>query len=885
MSATTQRARNRLRIALTAAAVAASSLVVPGYASTALAAAEIPDDSQLFVAEKGHVDSPKVFYQDGELTLQTEAKGDIRPIDQAVHYLGHGYTRDGDQNFIFTIPDNAPELEFLGSAGDDLFMSPMVSNLPHDPIWSGYGADTAVPIEQFRDGAFTLDLISANGPGKVELFRWNAGRGDEPGLLTRMLSTGDNDFRSALLTAGTHTHNYTTFTHPGRYELTYRATARSKDGELLASKDYTTQWQVGGNRPGAAMTSIAADSATAAAATATAANAAAPSFSIAPASGVAGADDAVADKLHTLQVTTPGVTEGTAEFTVNGFHLATVALNNGQAGVHELLPNDNSQYQVTVRDSEGKVQYTSAPIALTNGAASTTESGEPQPTVPAASEPFAANEVTFDNLDATATIAPTEGGNHRLDIKFTDPRFTGFIALNEYSSETEQVPTVTFDTVTRDGEASMLVPTSYLENGAVLKLQVTPHPLMQNTSATTATLTATHDTAQRHETTFALAQRSNAPVPTDSPSPTASTSPSERPAPSPTVPGAEPATCQDRILIDRGHLDLALIGDATGVQFKVKDDSRVAAPGSTDRDGSEFALTVPDAAKVNRSDAQQGAQWDAVLAPAGEPTWVLPFAQNQSLPWPGYSTDRVADGSFANYELHLQDATGPGDVALFVPEGLTGTPKVLLGTREGAPRTLAIEGPTHAHAGWAFTQPGMYELTFAYDAIAADGSRVSSNTQTMTLVVGSAARDAFCQQEPAATEPAAPEPAAPGATAPGATATDPANQGTPVQSNAPATTAPATTAPAKSTGSSETSATTAAPAPQAAEATSEAAITPGTANPATAGATATTAGAPQAGTLATTGATPMPMFAIALSASLLGAFALGATSLRRQSAR
>ncbi|MDU7600610.1 MAG: TIGR03769 domain-containing protein, partial [Corynebacterium sp.] len=54
---------------------------------------------------------------------------------------------------------------------------------------------------------------------------------------------------SAYIVAGTHTHNSTLFTKPGRYRLTYRTSARGKDGQLIANEPQTTTIQVGGQKP------------------------------------------------------------------------------------------------------------------------------------------------------------------------------------------------------------------------------------------------------------------------------------------------------------------------------------------------------------------------------------------------------------------------------------------------------------------------------------------------------------------------------------------------------------------------------------------------------------------------------------------------------------
>lgn len=67
--------------------------------------------------------------------------------------------------------------------------------------------------------------------------------------MTRLFSSHDADSRTVWLDPGTHTHNVTTFTKPGRYEVTFDATARTADGAFIASKPTTLVWRVGGTNP------------------------------------------------------------------------------------------------------------------------------------------------------------------------------------------------------------------------------------------------------------------------------------------------------------------------------------------------------------------------------------------------------------------------------------------------------------------------------------------------------------------------------------------------------------------------------------------------------------------------------------------------------------
>lgn len=191
--------------------------------------------------------------------------------------MGQGINNRGVQQYIRHIEEkDAQDLSFLGKAGDLLYSAPANPGFPNHPIWAGYGADTAIPVENFRERAFTLDLLSFDGPGRMELFIYTPGRSVP---VERMMSSHDPGRRTLFLDAGTHTHNETTFTRPGRYEITYRATARTNDGELVASQPQTLVWQVGGVSPGKGI----GDVETAFQAASTAESAAfKPSFTLAP---------------------------------------------------------------------------------------------------------------------------------------------------------------------------------------------------------------------------------------------------------------------------------------------------------------------------------------------------------------------------------------------------------------------------------------------------------------------------------------------------------------------------------------------------------------------------------------------------------------------------
>ena len=99
--------------ALAAAAVfpaAGSALAASPSIQAASAAASPPDDHGLIVAERAHVDSPKVYWADGGFDLRAGIGSAVHPIDNTINSLGHGYDRQGRPTFLFTVPRMHPSL-------------------------------------------------------------------------------------------------------------------------------------------------------------------------------------------------------------------------------------------------------------------------------------------------------------------------------------------------------------------------------------------------------------------------------------------------------------------------------------------------------------------------------------------------------------------------------------------------------------------------------------------------------------------------------------------------------------------------------------------------------------------------------------------------------
>jgi surface-anchored protein len=117
------------------------------------------------------------------------------------------------------------------------------------------------------------------------------------------------------------------------------------------------------------------------------------------------------------------------------------------------------------------------------------------------------------------------------------------------------------------------------------------------------------------------------------------------------------------------------------------------------------------------------------LGPAGASTWLLPQAQDPSLPWLGLSSfvpGGVLQGNLAH--LTLESISGPGHFQIFSVSGI-GSPAVRINTADGIGPTdrVSLASGAHAHYNWAFSAPGLWKLRFRIRGnLAATGTEVAS---------------------------------------------------------------------------------------------------------------------------------------------------------------
>ncbi|MBO3731860.1 choice-of-anchor M domain-containing protein [Glycomyces niveus] len=196
-------------------------------------------------------------------------------------------------------------------------------------------------------------------------------------------------------------------------------------------------------------------------------------------------------------------------------------------------------------------------------------------------------------------------------------------------------------------------------------------------------------------------------------------------APAPAQPAAEPA------VLSVGHTDAMRVTYEHGkLGLRVKDDTGDAVKF---HDPADVVFQVLPHAEMA---IPEGGVLDFIGAP-GDPIWLLPFTQDHTLLWPGWSTEELDTGTFKDdkVSMRLVGAEGPGEVALW-GLGNFGTPNVFFNTRDGLPDAISVNTNSHVHSTWAFTATGEYTLTWEFTGTLADGTEVSTGHVDYHWVVG-----------------------------------------------------------------------------------------------------------------------------------------------------
>lgn len=543
-----------------AAFLSAAALLALAGAAPSLPAAAGPDDGKI-VTTKGHVDAPKAYWdeQNGTFVLMNEANpyktgADTYELDKTVNWVGKGYsTRDGKSQYTMTLGDS-PSLAFLGEPGQTLYMAPHLTYGNQDPIWAGLGASTKVPTERFRDGVFATDILSVEGPGRMELFRYNPD--DAPADVYRMLSSSSTGWHSWLLDKGSHTHNTTTFTRPGRYVVTYRTVARSTDGRIISSKPSKLVWQVGGMQP------VLGDGTPTAVPTVDRYNAApvgdldTAKYALSVAPHRLDADPAknkdADDKLSDITFTAANKNlKGTLTLYNNGYFLTDLPVVNGTATWSEMLGSEGSQLQAVFTpdtsdaNSAEASRWISHKLTYEPGKAESVYSDDGNGTWPEeipdeANTVLSTEQYTPTSMDYDVTVTPNGNGFSTVEVRFKDPKVRGFLRGGFYAQDDPVYPYLDLEGSIEDGVARFTFRDESFYKGTALRVKMLTHPDM-NASASTTEVAAKYEPGTKYTAHGALAPDS-API-GDAPKPApVDPAPSAEPTVAPSAePSAEPS--------------------------------------------------------------------------------------------------------------------------------------------------------------------------------------------------------------------------------------------------------------------------------------------------------------------------------------------------------
>ena len=471
-----------------------------------------PDDGKA-VGTQAHIDAPKTYWTGDNFDLRALKE---TPLDKAVLWVGKGYNeRGGQQQYQSVLPAAMAD---VAEPGKTYYTAPRNPSSNHNPIWWGYGADESIPTETFNQSAASMDLLSVEGPGEVEMF---VDQGYET-RLKRLIGTAQGSPKSVKIYKRLHTHNDTLFTKPGRYVLTYRSTARTHDGALVASAPQRLAVQVGGNKPADTPTPSLRERFDAA----PQGDAAAAGYELSIAPKAAQEKDGD-EHLSTISFNAANKANGTLTLLIDGYFLTDLEVKDGHVEWNEMLGPLHSDIQAVFTSDGDAPRWVSQPLRYSPGESVTTTSAE-------SAETWMDNEGKVRELQATEEIPlGAKGLKYRVErvsdkaIKFIvdaeDKNFSGFIEGGFYSSPEDEFATDQVELNIRNGHGEALVSNNSWLKGTTLRFELIPHPLYQATGST-VTLTENFDPATPVEGTSELSPLGS-PKPEPKPGATSSQSP------------------------------------------------------------------------------------------------------------------------------------------------------------------------------------------------------------------------------------------------------------------------------------------------------------------------------------------------------------------------
>ena len=773
-----------------------------------------PDQDKDWIVTRQHVDAPIPVWHDDTNSFSLNTIN--LPMEKTALWIPKAWTGTSEKDEAksqLVIPAKRPDLAFLGSEGAVLNAAPQNPGPGNTPIWAGLGAGEVGDADKFEGETYTLDLISVDGPGRMEMFIDN---GDS---VNRFLSSHDTAYRSVYNPR--HSHMYTTFTQPGRYVANYKMTARSADGTAIYSSPITPLvWQVGGENPADGTIKDIEAAYNAARAERGDGNEAQPTLTLSHHAERAHPGDNFLTDI-TIDTGVPTDT-GRAWITVNGYFLTEVAVEGGRATVSELLGEDAAAVQaIYIPGDSGSSRWISQVVQYSQKDTEPVTVGTTD-TILVDSNPDPAPVWNPDHLplssrrvDVSYDLKPGTTDQYTATVRANDPTLRATYKIEFLESKWDFSPWCSMEGTL--GAGGMDTKTQDLgvcqSDPMYMRVILRPHPL---SDAVMTVADASDVTVGSHVgLTAMLTMRDGASAP-EEPEPAPNPTPTPAPAPdnggNDATPDPASSLLSDPVEIARGHLDVRLT-QASGeggltYGLAVKDDSLTNARTSVLRTVGSTTLAVAPNARFVRPASLSDPSYD-VLGPVGTATYVLPETQNSDIVWPGLSTEGIDYAALpegADLTLHLAQAPEGTRVAFFQGGTFGAGAKVHFDSSKGDGLVHTTEA-THMHGNWVFSAPGTYRIEVG----ARSGERSLVEPQSFTVIVRSGRHNeqpAPVEEEPVPTPSPGPSPVPEPVPTP-----DPTPAPAPTTEPAPAPTADPAPAPAPSEDPAPAPAPSADPAP------------------------------------------------------------------------
>ena len=723
-----------------------------------------PDQDKEWIVTRQHVDAPIPVWHDDTNSFSLNTIN--MPMEKTALWIPKAWTGTGEKDEAksqLVIPAKRPDLAFLGAEGTVLNAAPQNPGPGNTPIWAGLGAGEIGDTDKFEGETYTLDLISVDGPGRMEMFIDN---GDS---VNRFLSSHDTAYRSVYNPR--HTHLYTTFTQPGRYVANYKMTARSADGTAIYSSPITPLvWQVGGADPTEGTIKDIVSAYNAARAERSDGNAATPTLTLSHHTEREHPGD---NHLTDITLDTGVATDtGRAWITVNGYFLTEVGVEGGRATVSELLGADAAAVQAiyipgdsaSARWISQSVQYSQKDTEPVTVGGTDTILGPSNPDPAPVWNPDHL-PISSRRVEVSYDLVPGSTDQYTATVRANDPNLRATYKIEFFESKWDFSPWCSMEGTL--GAGGMDTKTQDLgvcqSDPMYMRVTLRPHPL---SDAVMTVADASDVTVGSHVGLTAMLKMRDGVAAPEEPEP--APNPTPTPAPAPDNGGNDatlaPASSllSDPVEIARGHLDVRLT-QASGeggltYGLAVKDDSLTNARTSVLRTVGSTTLTVAPNARFVRPASLSDPSYD-VLGPVGTATYVLPETQNSDIVWPGLSTEGIdyaalPDG--ADLTLHLAQAPEGARVAFFQGGTFGAGAKVHFDSTKGDGLVHTTEA-THMHGNWVFSTPGTYRIEVG----ARSGERTLAEPQSFTVIVRSGHRNeqpAPVEEEPVPTPSPGPSP-------------------------------------------------------------------------------------------------------------------------------